>query len=274
MDSLAWLRTKRLELCTQGAHVTRAQLGNGEDLLFLSPRTRFAEGVPIRGGIPLVFPWFGDDPEGRGRPAHGFARRVPWRLVESAEDAASTRAVLELEDDDGTRALWPHRFRAQLEVRCGERLDLRFSIENRDAAPFRCEVLFHTYLRVRGVDACTVSGLSGARYRDKAKGGVLVTDEAPVVAFGGEVDRTYCGTTATCTVDDPGFRRRLVVTTQNARSTVVWSPGTEKAERLSDLGDAWRQFVCVESGNVDADTFVLAPGARHECAVGIGVEAR
>lgn len=71
------------------------------DVLFLSERARFEAGIPIRGGVPLVFPWFGPDPEGRGRPAHGFARIRSWKLVDHDGD----RVVLELIDDDGTRAL-------------------------------------------------------------------------------------------------------------------------------------------------------------------------
>lgn len=273
MDSLSWVRTARGDLSVQGAHVTRFVPPAGGDLLFVSPRTQFARGVPIRGGVPLVFPWFGDDPEGRGRPAHGFARRVDWRVVEAADGGVSSHAVLELVDDERTRAQWPHRFRAVLDVRLRDRLELRFAVENRGEEPFRFEVLFHTYLRVHDVRACTVAGLRGARYRDKAKGGIEVVDDAEVVTFGGEVDRTYCGNDADCVLDDPGLRRRITVRKQHARSTVVWSPGAEKAARLADLGDAWPQFVCIESGNVADDAIALAPGARHETAVFVAAAA-
>ena len=120
--TLDWLRTDTTELCTQGAHLARWR-----DMLFLSSRSRFERGQAIRGGIPLIFPWFGDDPLKLGRGAHGFARRVEWRVVEHEERASGLRARLELRDDDTTRALWPHRFRAELFVDAGDELTLELT---------------------------------------------------------------------------------------------------------------------------------------------------
>jgi glucose-6-phosphate 1-epimerase len=56
-------------------------VGAGEDLLFVSDRAHFAEGKAIKGGIPICWPWFGPDPDGKGRPAHGFVRAWPWTVL-------------------------------------------------------------------------------------------------------------------------------------------------------------------------------------------------
>ncbi|MCY3000658.1 MAG: D-hexose-6-phosphate mutarotase, partial [Planctomycetota bacterium] len=125
--ALDWLRTDTTELCTQGAHLARWRDG-----LFLSSRSRFERGQAIRGGIPLIFPWFGDDPLQLGRGAHGFARRVEWRVLEREEHANGLRARLELRDDETTRALWPHRFRAELSVDAGDELALELTVHNTD----------------------------------------------------------------------------------------------------------------------------------------------
>ncbi|MGE3172762.1 MAG: D-hexose-6-phosphate mutarotase [Planctomycetota bacterium] len=272
MDDRTWLRTRRGELCLWGAHVTRWQPRAGDDALFLSARSRFEPGVPIRGGVPLVFPWFGDDPEGRGRPAHGFARRVPWRLLEAAEDAGTSRAVLQLDDDDTTRALWPHRFRAHLDVTFGDALELEFAVENRDAAPLRFEALLHTYLRVGDVRRVLLRGLAGARYFDKTDGmRHKVQDDAPLRVVG-EVDRTYVGAPGACAVEDPVLGRTLHVHKEHAASTVVWNPWVDKARALADLGDdEYLQMLCVESGNVMDDAVMLAPGERHALRVRVEV---
>ena len=59
------------EIYLHGAHVTGFQKNGGPPLLFLSAKSWFAPGKPVRGGVPICFPWFG----GReGEPAHGFAR--------------------------------------------------------------------------------------------------------------------------------------------------------------------------------------------------------
>ncbi|HRN82955.1 MAG TPA: D-hexose-6-phosphate mutarotase, partial [Nitrosomonas europaea] len=65
------------------------------DLLFLSKRAYYQAGKAIKGGVPICWPWFGLDPEGRGRPAHGFMRNRMWDIVEvSATPEGNTRIVL------------------------------------------------------------------------------------------------------------------------------------------------------------------------------------
>ena len=46
--------------------------------LWVSPRAQFDKRKPIRGGIPVCWPWFGRI----AAPAHGFARTAEWELVE------------------------------------------------------------------------------------------------------------------------------------------------------------------------------------------------
>src|SRR3954467_15148731 len=62
-----------------GAHVTHFSKRNQPPMLFLSQCSRFSEKEPIRGGIPIIFPWFGPR-EGMGQ--HGFARVKTWELKE------------------------------------------------------------------------------------------------------------------------------------------------------------------------------------------------
>src|SRR4030095_9394635 len=65
------------EIYLQGAHVAHFQKRNEAPLLFLSRVSRFAESEPIRGGIPIVLPWFGPR---QGEPSHGVARLKTWEL--------------------------------------------------------------------------------------------------------------------------------------------------------------------------------------------------
>ncbi len=274
MSDLHWVHTRFGDLVTQGAHATR-WAPRGNDVLFLSPKARFEHGVPIRGGIPVVFPWFGDDPARRG-PSHGFARRVPWTVLTAGTGRAERDegVLLELVDDEHTRKQWPHRFRATLDVVFGEEMAIAFSVENRSAEPFTFEALLHTYLRVGDVSQCSLDGLEDAWHKDKTKGNALLRNGTGPMRFDGEYDRTFCDNEATCVVTDPVLQRTLTVLKEGARSTVVWTPGAERAAQLPDLGDSWRQFLCVESGNVMDDAITLRPGERHtmrvriECAEG------
>jgi len=95
-----------------GAHVTHWQPRGGAPVLFMSAHARFAPDAAIRGGVPVIFPWFGPRAGDPRSPGHGFARRRPWRLErESGQDV-----VLALEADASTRATWPHDFALRLHV--------------------------------------------------------------------------------------------------------------------------------------------------------------
>ena len=67
------------EIYHHGAHVTHFGKKGEQPLLFLSQCSRFSREDPIRGGIPVIFPWFGPR-EGMGQ--HGFARLKEWGLKE------------------------------------------------------------------------------------------------------------------------------------------------------------------------------------------------
>src|SRR5882672_4416286 len=67
------------EIYFHGAHVTDFQKKGEATLLFTSQFSRFTRGQPIRGGVPVIFPWFGPR---EGEATHGFARITTWDLKE------------------------------------------------------------------------------------------------------------------------------------------------------------------------------------------------
>jgi len=64
------------ELYLQGAHLTAWRPPGERPVLFTSPNSAFAPGRAIRGGIPIIFPWFGANRHEPAAPQHGFARRA------------------------------------------------------------------------------------------------------------------------------------------------------------------------------------------------------
>lgn len=271
-SALEWVRSEHGELCAQGAHVTRWRADEAE-VLFLPRRARFEPGQALRGGIPVIFPWFGDDPRKAGRGAHGFARRLPWRVVSQRDSKEALHAVLELLDTDETRALWPHRFALRLEVTLGAQLELALAVTNRDEQPFEFEEALHSYFQVGDVRAITLRGLENARYSDKldAFRGKHAPNEP--LSFVGPIDSVFNGTTAACEIEDIVMGRTVRIAKEHSRSTIVWNPWMEGAKRYPDLGDEdWAHFLCVESANVGEDAIQLAPGASHTLRVRVGVE--
>lgn len=272
MDALPvhWLRTRHgdLQVFEHGGQVATWVPNGRPPVLWLSPRSRFAAGEAIRGGVPVIFPWFGDDPERRGRPAHGFARRLPWRPVE----VAAAHAQFELTDDAHTRSLWPHAFALRLRVAVAEALTITLTIDNRDGAPFRCEPALHTYFAVGDVRQARVHGLDGVTFLDKVDGMQRKVQPASALALVEETDRVYVAAPPRLDIEDPVLARRLRITTTGCRSTIVWNPGATKAAKMTDVGaDGWRGFLCAESGNVADDALTIAPGASVTMQVRIDV---
>ena len=103
-----------------GAHITAWQPAGTPPVLFMSAQSHFAPGKAIRGGVPLIFPWFGARAGDAKAPQHGFARTTAWNVesLSAAADQAVT-VVLRLDDSATTRASWPHAFTARRPVMGG-----------------------------------------------------------------------------------------------------------------------------------------------------------
>src|SRR5215470_4662352 len=257
-----------------GAHVTHHRPAGRRPLLFLSERSRFASGKAIRGGVPVIFPWFGTRAGHPQAPDHGFARTREW-AVESVAPAGdgSVALTLALEADDTTRPTWPHEFRIRHRVAFGERLEMTLEVENRSSHPFDFEEALHTYLLVGDVGQVSITGLGGGAYIDKTEDMRRKTLAADPLRLNGTTDRVFLNTSATCTVTDPVLTRRIVVEKTGSTTTVVWNPWHEKASTMGDLGDdQWRSMLCVEAANAADNAVHLAAGERHTMRVVIGAE--
>jgi D-hexose-6-phosphate mutarotase len=248
------------EVYLQGAHVTRWQPHGAAPVLFLSSRAVYAPGKAIRGGVPVIFPWFGAHASDPQAPMHGFARSRPWRLLTSEDDAAS-------------RALWPSPFEARYRVSVGDALELALEVANRSSVPFTFEAALHTYLAVGDIRAVGITGLEHAAYIDKVDGMARKRHGAEPLRLTGETDRVFLGTTTRCVVDDRALGRRLIVDKTGSASTVVWNPWSTRAAGIADLEpDDWRRMVCVETANAADDAVTLPAGARHVMTATLRVE--
>lgn len=250
----------RAELFLHGATLTGWAPRGEDEVLFTSPTSLYRADKPIRGGVPICFPWFGPRP---GAAQHGFARTSKWALV-SAEEAAEGAVELMLGlDGDGTHPDFGHPFRARYRVTLGTSLGCALEVTNTGSATFTYQDALHAYFAIDDVRAVRVRGLEALPYLDRSAGGSVprVSEGAP---FGlvGETDRAYLATEAPVEVLDGA--RTLVIEKSGARSTVVWNPGVDKAAALADLGAAaWTRMLCVEPANAQSDAVELAAGSSH-----------
>lgn len=262
-------------VCLQGAHlVTWRPKDQALLVVWVSEAARFAPGKSIRGGVPVCWPWFGPHATEGAFPAHGFARTVPWQVTAAETlDGGATRVKLVLLQNEQTRIHFPHACRLELVLTVGAALDASLVTTNLDTETLSIGEALHTYFQIGDIGQARVLGLDGCTYVDKVDGGARKRQDGPV-AFAGETDRVYVDTEARCVIEDPVLGRRIVIDKSGSRSTVVWTPWQEKAEKMGDLGpnEGWRRMVCVESGNALDDVLRLAPGEAHVLGVSYRAE--
>jgi D-hexose-6-phosphate mutarotase len=249
----------------QGAHVARFQPRGERPVLWMSAESRFEAGKPIRGGVPICFPWFGPKAGSPDAPLHGFARILPWTVGTVAREAdGGLRAVLDLPADAAAGAGFPGGLALSLALTVSRSLRMELTVRNVGGAAATFEEALHSYLAVSDVRQVRIRGLERVGYVDKTAGMAREPGESEPIAIAAETDRVYTGATGTVTVEDPGWRRRVVVGKQGSATTVVWNPWAAKAKAMADFGDdEWAGMVCVETANALDDAIHLAPGASH-----------
>jgi D-hexose-6-phosphate mutarotase len=246
------------EVYLHGAHITDFQLARQPSLLFTSQCSRFARNQPIRGGIPIILPWFGAR---EGEPAHGFARLTDWELHETSalpDGGATLRFNL---PETSASAMWPP-FTANYVVTVTDKLIAELIVTNcsRDEA-FSLENCLHTYYHVGDIEQVSLYGLKGVTYLDKTESYAQKTETDEAITIAGEVDRVYIDTTSAVEIHDRSLRRKIRIEKSGSHSTVIWNPGADKAQQIPDLGnDEFKQMICIESGNVGRNKIVLPPG--------------
>lgn len=248
----------RAEVYLYGGQVTSwVPAGDTTDRLFLSSRAQFKAGGAIRGGVPISFPQFA----GQGSlPNHGFARISTWDLVRAGYlQSGAAQATLRLTDSQGTRALWPHSFIAELTVTVvGRELDVGLIVKNTGSTTFEFTGALHTYLRVGDVGSVAIRGLRNVRYRDKVLGKGDLVESATKLKIDRPIDRIYFVAPDEIEVREPG--RKTVSHATGFSDTVVWNPGEQGGAALDDLEPGgYARMVCIEAA-VARTPVIVSPG--------------
>ena len=262
------------EVYLHGAQLTHWQPAGERPVLWLSPHSAFAEGKAIRGGIPICFPWFGAHPQNPTLPMHGFARLHPWELTEvvrQGEDQVSLH--LHLTASAESRVSWPFGFDAHYQITVGPTLELCLEITNSGGQAFEYAEALHSYFAIGDINTCRIHGLSDTDFLDKTRSMARSHDGRPLITISGEIDRQYLSDRSRCEIEDPTWKRRVVIEKEHSGVSVVWNPGPERAKSMPDLEPtAYRDFICVESANAGACSVRLEPGASHRLRTRISVQ--
>jgi D-hexose-6-phosphate mutarotase len=253
------MKVSTAEIYLHGAHVTGFQKNGEPPLLFMSAKSYFAPGKPIRGGVPIIFPWFGNRD---GEPSHGFARITEWQLARTSAAADGTVTLRFALPEIPGRDAWKN-LRTEFIVTVSDELTMELIAAN-DSCDETLEIenCLHTYFHVGDIDAVSIDGLQGVHYLDNAAGGngELKTQSESPLRIPKETNRLYLDTTSAVEIRDENLKRTIRVEKSGSNSTVVWNPWT--TQKLPDDFDPaeHKHMVCVESGNVKQNKISLAPG--------------
>jgi D-hexose-6-phosphate mutarotase len=259
-------KTSAAEIYLHGAHVTRFQKNGEPPLIFMSAKSWFAPGKPIRGGVPICFPWFGNRD---GEPSHGFARLAEWQLVKTAAAPDGVVTLTFALPQIPGREAWKN-LRTEFVVAVADTLTIELIAANDSCGtPLEIENCLHTYFHVGDIGAVSITGLESAAFLNFAAGdtGTRMAAENAPIKIQRETNRTYLDTAAAVEIRDVKLKRTVRVEKFNSKSTVVWNPWT--TQKLPDDFDPaeHKNMVCVESGNVKQNNIHLAPGKQSALKV-------
>jgi glucose-6-phosphate 1-epimerase len=253
----------------QGGQLLTWQPAGHKPIIWVSKAAVFEANKPVRGGVPVCWPWFGAL---AGKTAHGFVRTRMWQVRESRLDAAGQVVLrLGIGGDAGTRVIWDHGFDLELQVTVGQTLTLALTTHNTGTTPMLITQALHTYFCVGDIAQTTVQGLDGAAYLDKVQN-FAPCQQSGVVRFNNETDRIYTDTSADCLIDDAAGQRLIRVAKQGSTSTVVWNPWSEREKTIADMAPGeYTQMLCVETCNAGPDQVTVMPGQAHTLVASISV---
>jgi glucose-6-phosphate 1-epimerase len=252
-------------VCLYGAHVMSYKPDGKNDLLWMSKFSYFEPGKPIRGGIPVCWPWFGGHPSVPEMPSHGFARISQWNVKSVSEKETFTELILSLTDKDvSDKRFNILPFEIELSVKCGKKLEVELSTLNSGKLDFKLSEALHSYFSVSDIGKVSISGLDKANYIETAGGIRENRTQVGDILFSYEVDRLYPGSVCDCVISDPGLGRKIRISKERSRTTVVWNPWIAKSAKMPDYGDnEYPEMVCVETANAATDSVVIGPGKIH-----------
>ena len=243
------------------------------DVLWVSDTAVYDGTKPVRGGVPVCWPWFGAANQ-PGLPAHGFVRNMVWQVEKVRQlDNGETRVLLVCRSNEETLKLWPHEFELKLCIQINSSLTLTLTTVNLGDDVMEITEALHTYFAVGNPIGLLIKGLEESTHLDKLKEDAPAVIQKDTVVLNPAKDSVYLNQKGNVFVVDSDNSREIMIEKRNSQSCVVWNPGPEIVKGFADIDDqAWLEFACIESGNV-LENFITVPAqSEHLLSVKYSVK--
>jgi len=218
--------------------------------LFVSKKAILDGSKPVRGGIPIAFPFFGppSKPEHSKMGQHGFARSTVWKfdsVVMDNETGVSVRLVLEPTPE--IKNVFPNPFHlAYVVTLTAHQLSTDLHVKNTGSEALTYQALLHTYFEADAA-SCTVSPLKGLTYIDKTNNYAETVETRDAVPVSQYTDAVYknAGGKYVGKWNGGGVEVKAI----GFNDVVVWNPQADAGSKIADLHEgAWNNYVCIEPG--------------------------
>lgn len=260
-------------ICLYGAQIVSYSPTRNVEVLWMSPYSSFEQGKAIRGGIPVCFPWFGPHESDDSLPQHGFARIMNWEVSETRVlDGGESQLCLKLCSSEKTKEWWPHEFCAEMIFTVGAKLTVTLKVTNLSEKEIKYTSALHSYFSVSAIENISIEGLQNTPYQNQLDGGDYIQEEE-LLSINKAITHHYYNTEKTCIINDPIFRRKIIIGKCGSKNSTVWNPWAETCAEMGDMpNNAYETFVCLETVNKIKDEICLEAGESHETTAIIGVE--
>ncbi|MBD2837853.1 D-hexose-6-phosphate mutarotase [Pseudomonas sp. JM0905a] len=269
---------------SQGAQVLGFGVNGEPPIVWANPNARFVPGEPIRGGIPVCWPWFGAlqaNPEvvqsgyksQAEAPFHGLVRQAEWALDGMHADTERTQIWFSYQTSPSLTPAWPHAANLKLQVAVQDaQLRVTLTVCNTGDSALAITQALHTYFATSDVRKVELRGFDGFDFYDCLDSWIPRQQRGePLIE--GETDRIYQGLGDRLVIDDPNWGRQIVIRTTGSNSAILWNPWVDKSTRLDQFAStSWKSMLCIETARVMDNLLLVRPGANAEMSVTISRE--
>lgn len=229
-----------------GGHVLSWQPKDHEEVFWLSHKAVLDGSKPIRGGIPICWPWFGPF---KNEINHGFARNTVWEVDEISIDDQAVDITLRIFGRD-TTSNGPYDYEVLQKLHFSEVFKQQLVIVNTGREKLQFSNALHSYFLVSHPKNVTIPCLNNSVFDDKILG-KHSSSPAELSDCVGPIDRVYYND-ENAEIFDSGFNRKITIKKRNSAHWVLWNPDRNIAAGMADLHKyGENEFVCLEAANTD-----------------------
>lgn len=254
-DQITTLKIKNehcsAEIALYGAHLLSfIPNSDGRERLWLSPVALMNKRSPIRGGVPICWPWFSNIPPNNevsdALPAHGFVRNQDWYVNAITETEDQT--IIAMSPEQLGLCGFSSNVSVVVEFTFAKKCSIKLITRNASEKTVRVTAALHSYFKVHDIHQTEIKGVTG-KYLDKTRdNGVFIQSKPYFVE--GETDRIH--------LQDDNQKFALISVNSNDNKTVieqhghdsvvVWNPWQEKSTAMVDMQDtSYLNMLCIEA---------------------------